>query len=175
MHTIKKIVVAVSVAFAAMGAAHAGQLAKSDVEFIRKAGEAGQLEVKASELAQQRATHPALKGYADEMIQAHLSVGRELTDLANRKGAPIPPTITKDQKSDLDDLAKEKTGMDFDKEYVSEVAVDAHKDAVKLFKNAASDAKDSDVRAFAAKTLPSLQAHLDHGQALAQELKRSAR
>lgn len=175
MHTIRKIVVAVSVAFAAMGAAHAGQLAKSDVEFIRKAGETGQLEVKASELAQQRATNPAVKSYADEMIQAHLSVGRELAELANRKGAPIPPSITKDQKSDLDDLAKEKTGMDFDNEYVSEVAVDAHKDAVKLFKNAASDAKDNDVRAFAARTLPSLQAHLDHGQALAQQLKQSGR
>jgi len=31
------------------------------------------------------------------------------------------------------------------------------------------------VRAFAARTLPSLQAHLDHGQALAQRLKQSGR
>lgn len=37
----------------------------------------------------------------------------------------------------------------------------AHRDTIDLFRKAAKEARDPDVRAFAAKTLPALQGHLD--------------
>lgn len=63
-------------------------------------------------------------------------------------------------------LAK-KTGRDFDKEFV-EMMVDDHKKDVKLFEKEAKDANDSDVRAFAASHLATLQAHLDQANSLSK-------
>ncbi|RYH29224.1 MAG: DUF4142 domain-containing protein, partial [Alcaligenaceae bacterium] len=39
-------------------------------------------------------------------------------------------------------------------------------DAVDLYEDAAEDAKDADIKAFAAKTLPTLKAQLEKGKAL---------
>lgn len=61
-------------------------------------------------------------------------------------------------------LAK-KSGAEFDQEYVK-MMIKEHKSDVKLFQKAASDAKDNDVRAFASRQLPALQAHLDQANSL---------
>jgi predicted outer membrane protein len=61
-------------------------------------------------------------------------------------------------------------GTDFDREYLA-LAVSAHEDEVKDFQKKSRDASDPDVRAFASKELPTLQAHLDRAQSLAQSMK----
>ena len=61
-------------------------------------------------------------------------------------------------------------GADFDREYLA-MAVSAHEDEVKDFQKKSRDASDPDVRAFAAKELPTLQSHLDRAQSLAQSMK----
>lgn len=66
-------------------------------------------------------------------------------------------------------LAK-MNGSDFDREYLA-LAVSAHEDEVKDFQKKSRDASDPDVRAFASKELPTLQAHLDRAQSLAQSMK----
>jgi putative membrane protein len=47
------------------------------------------------------------------------------------------------------------------------MGVSAHEDALRLFQKAARDAKDPDVKAFAAKALPTLAHHLQ----MAHDLK----
>jgi uncharacterized protein (DUF305 family) len=59
----------------------------------------------------------------------------------------------------------EKTGAEFDREYVS-LIVDHHKKDVKLFEKASNDAQDSEVRSFASEHLPALQAHLEQASSL---------
>jgi putative membrane protein len=49
------------------------------------------------------------------------------------------------------------------------MGVTAHEDTVKLFQKASADAKDPEVKAFATKTLPKLQHHLQ----MAQDLKKA--
>lgn len=61
-------------------------------------------------------------------------------------------------------------GSDFDREYLA-LAVSAHEDEVKDFQKKSRDASDPDVRAFAAKELPTLQSHLDRAQSLSQSMK----
>ena len=69
------------------------------------------------------------------------------------------------KKRTIEGLNK-RSGHDLDEEYADKIAVDAHEDAIDLFKDAADDAKDADIKVFAAKTLPTLQAHLEKGKAL---------
>lgn len=66
-------------------------------------------------------------------------------------------------------LAKEN-GADFDRDFIARM-VDDHEKDVKMFEKKASDANDPDVRAFAAKQLPTLRQHLSQAQNLAQNEK----
>ena len=62
-------------------------------------------------------------------------------------------------KSTLDDLNK-LSGAEFDKEYV-DAMVEDHEDDVAAFEDQSKNATDPDVKAFAAKTLPTLKKHLE--------------
>lgn len=55
------------------------------------------------------------------------------------------------------------SGNDFDKAYMKHM-VDDHKKDVSEFEKASRSAKDPEVKAFAAKTLPTLKAHLQQAQ-----------
>jgi predicted outer membrane protein len=66
-------------------------------------------------------------------------------------------------------LAK-MNGTDFDREYIA-LTVSAHEEQVKDFDKKSRDASDPDVRAFASRELPTLRAHLDRAQSLAQSMK----
>lgn len=52
-----------------------------------------------------------------------------------------------------------------------EKMVKDHEDAVDLFTKAAKKSDDAEVQAFAAKTLPKLQHHLDQAKAIKRALK----
>ncbi|AKQ55725.1 Predicted outer membrane protein [Bordetella hinzii] len=58
----------------------------------------------------------------------------------------------------------------FDEAYADSIAVSAHKDAVELFDKAAREAKDAEVKAFAARVLPQLKQHLAMGQELQRKV-----
>jgi putative membrane protein len=68
----------------------------------------------------------------------------------------IQPTVT--EKTMLESF-KAKSGVEFDREFREHVAKD-HDKAIKMFTKAAEHSDDADVKAFAAKNLASLQAHL---------------
>ncbi len=55
---------------------------------------------------------------------------------------------------------KKTTGTDFDKAYVSAMVND-HKETLRLMQEQAKDGKDADLKAFAVKTAPIVQSHLD--------------
>lgn len=150
---------------ALMHGAIAASLSEDDQGFLRKAGESGMLEIKASELAAQKSQHPEVKRFAEMMIKDHTAVDQELKALAESKGFQLPVELDGDKRDLMEEL-RQLDGPKFDEEYAEEVAVDAHKDAVDLFEDAADDADDPDVKAFAAKHLPALQNHLEMGKQL---------
>ncbi|MFZ6876620.1 DUF4142 domain-containing protein, partial [Undibacterium sp. Di27W] len=71
----------------------------------------------------------------------------------------IPDTPDAKQESTIKKLAT-LDGQKYDRQYAADIGVSAHKDAVALFKKASTSAQDPDVKAFATKTLPSLEHHL---------------
>jgi putative membrane protein len=66
-------------------------------------------------------------------------------------------------------LLDAKIGNSFDKAFIDGMVND-HKKAVAAFEKAANDSKDPDVKAFAAKTLPTLKSHLSMAEDLQQKL-----
>ncbi len=160
-----------SLAYAAdpMTSATGGNVASADRTFIQKAAIGGMTEVAASELAQQKATDPAVKDYAAHMVTDHTKANGELTTLAASKGVTVPGTMDKSHKSDVDKLAK-MSGGDFDKAYVKQMVSD-HKSTVSLFEKEQKSGKDGDLQAFAGKTLPTLQGHLQTIEGIKDNMK----
>ncbi|WP_354685977.1 DUF4142 domain-containing protein [Cupriavidus necator] len=142
-----------------------------DVEFMNKAAQAGQMEIEASNLAQNKAGSGAVKRFAGQMLQDHRAAAADLKRLASAKGVQLPTTPSQDDKKKLEALGA-LNGASFDKQYASEVGVKAHNEAVALFRKASAEARDTDVREFARKTLPTLEHHLEMAKTMASEVSR---
>ena len=93
------------------------------------------------------------------MITDHGKANDELKAIATAKNITLPDSVDSDHQKKMADLSK-KSGADFDKAYV-DAMVDGHKKTLDLMKDAAKNCKDADLKAFAAKTAPTVQMHLD--------------
>ena len=93
------------------------------------------------------------------MVKDHSKANDELMAIAKAKNITLPAAPDADHQKKLDDLSK-LSGKDFDKAYV-DAMVDGHKKTLDLMNMAAKDCKDSELKAFAAKTAPVVQMHLD--------------
>jgi len=98
------------------------------------------------------------------MITDHSKAGEELKSVAVKSGVTVPTTSSAEQKQAAQKLARLK-GADFDNAYAAQMVKD-HEGAVALFENEASSGSDADLKAFAGKTLPTLQEHLKMAKAL---------
>lgn len=157
------LVVACGSVFAAGNA----QLDKKDREFIEKAAAGGMLEVEVGNLAQQKARNGDVKSFGSTLATDHAAANNELKTLAQNKGVTLPTALPKKEQKMLDKLGKAK---DFDKDFTKD-AVKDHKHDIKDFEKASRNAKDADVKAFAAKALPTLQKHLQQAEDLEKAVK----
>ena len=148
----------------------AATLSHGDKKFLEEAAHAGHTEIDGSKLAQNKSSNSDVKSFADEMIKDHTRVGDELDQLAASKDVKVPTEPSLTQKAKLK-LLSEYSGANFDKHYAKEIGVSAHEDTVKLFRKAVKDAKDPDVKAFAEKTLPGLEHHLEMARTLASSVE----
>ncbi|MGF6817654.1 putative outer membrane protein [Paraburkholderia atlantica] len=65
-------------------------------------------------------------------------------------------------------------GNEFDAAYVEQVGVEAHQRAVDLFQQQSESGTDAQLKAAAAKALPTIKHHLEMAQQLAGKLKGSS-
>jgi len=135
-----------------------------DKGFLEKAAKSAQMEIQMGRLGQQHASSPAVKEFAQRLVQDHQKAQQELQTLASARGLEIKESNEKHH----DKLAK-KHGADFDKEFIKE-AVKEHRKDVKSFEKEAKKAKDPEVRAWAEQTLPVLQEHLQTAERLEKEI-----
>lgn len=133
-------------------------------DFAVKAANGGMMEVQLGEYASKNATDKSVKDFGAMMAKDHLKANDELKGLATSKNIALPATVGQDMTDMMNDLMK-KTGKDFDKDYMNSMVKD-HKDDIDMFQKAADDSKDSEVKAFAAKTLPILKKHLSDAEAI---------
>jgi putative membrane protein len=135
-----------------------------DKTFVQKATIGGLFEVQSSQLAQQKGQSDQIKQFAQMMIADHGKANQELTAAAQQKHLEQPSALDEKHAADLKKLEGAQ-GADFDKEY-AKAQLKAHKQAVGLFQKASQNCKDPDLKAWASKTLPTLQQHLEAAQKL---------
>lgn len=129
-----------------------------DLAFMNDAAPGNMAEVEMGKLAVKQGASKDVKQFGQKMIDDHTKAGQELMRVAEQKKVMLPPDVLPVHKESMAKLSK-LTGADFDREYVKAMVEDHEKD-VAAFDNAAKTGADADVKAFAMKTLPTLQMHL---------------
>lgn len=141
------------------------RVSRADAAFLKQAAQNGHAEVESSKLALEKAAHAQVRSFAQQMVDDHTKAGEELSALARSKGVEVSDEPSIVQKGKIKVLST-ADGANFDRRYARWMGVAAHKDTIKLFRKAATGAEDPDVKAFAEKTLPTLEHHLQMAQEL---------
>ena len=137
----------------------------ADRKFVMDAAGGGMAEVEMGQLAKEKGSSEAVKQFGQRMVDDHTKAGDQLKELASQKGVTVPQQLSPKDKATRDRLEK-LSGEQFDKAYMSDMVKDHTKDVAE-FKKESQSAKDSDVKDFAAKTLPTLEDHLREAKDLA--------
>src|SRR6476620_2416042 len=140
-----------------------------DSTFVTKAAIGGLAEVKLGQLAIMKASNGDVKSFGQQMADDHGKANVELKDLASKKGITLPTDVDAKHQATYDRLSK-LSGAEFDREYMKEMVSDHHED-VDEFRRESKSGSDSDVKAWAAKTLPTLEHHLQMAESTNAKVK----
>jgi putative membrane protein len=140
-------------------AASSSKVSSSDLKWMQTAARAGIAEVEAGKLAAAQGKRDDVRAFGKQMMEDHGKANEELKAIAARKGVTLPDKMDSTHIKEATKLSG-LNGDKFDKEYLSNAGVSDHTAAEKLFKKGSSDLKDPDLKAFAQKTLPTVQQHL---------------
>lgn len=134
-------------------------LTDTDETFVERAARANLTEVEFGELASQQATDPAVRAFAQQMIDEHTTAQNELKTIADKYDDVDWPTGMDEQHRQLRETLTSLTGYPFDSAYMVSQVMD-HENTRALFQNAVDDADEPEVKAYATKYLPHIEQHL---------------
>ncbi|MDM9644812.1 DUF4142 domain-containing protein [Rhizobium sp. S163] len=130
--------------------------------FVKVVASSNAFEIESSKIAEQKAKDGDVKEFARQMIADHTKAAEGLKKAAKIDGAE-PPLSPK--HAAMIETLKGASDQDFQPLYIEMQNV-AHMEAVSLFATYAKGGDDAAVKAFAGKTLPTLEMHKMHVQKL---------
>lgn len=133
--------------------------AVADITFAAKAAVGGMAEVALGKMAAAKGADKQVKDFGNMMVMDHGKANSELTGIAKTKSINLPAGLDAEHQAKSDSLSK-LSGKDFDMAYVNAM-IEGHKKTLALMQSEATNGKDADLKAFAAKTAPVVQTHLD--------------
>jgi putative membrane protein len=134
-----------------------GKMPTMAPEFVAHVARDGIAEVELGKLAVARGASADVKQFGQHMVDDHGKANGELKSLATAKNIPVPSDLTAEQKATKDTLSK-LSGADFDRAYMKAMVSD-HDKAVAKFRAFSEKGDDADLKKWAEKTLPTLEAH----------------
>jgi len=163
---VKKRLLAFAVcSLASFGIAHSMEPATaSDQGFVTQASSAGLSEIALGKMADARSGNVSIKQFGAMMVRDHGAANTELATIAESKGFTIPDSVSAEQdqrESSFESLLP----AEFDRKYLDAMVSD-HLQAIALFQQQSDAGADPELRAFAARTLPTLQNHLQTAKTL---------
>ena len=122
-------------------------------------------------MAEQRAANDKVRQFGSRMVQDHSKANEELRQIAAGKGLQLP-SAPGAQSQEMMAKMQKLSGAEFDRAYMDHMVKD-HKKDVAEFQKQAGSGTDPQLKAFAAKTLPTLQDHLKLAEATNSEVKKA--
>jgi putative membrane protein len=143
--------------------APSASLASQDRNFLERAAEGSNGEIAMGALVHAHASRAEVIAFGMMMVRDHSAANQHLAAIAAAKHIALPTSLGEHQQS-LDRIV-DLHGEDFDREF-ARVMLGDHQEATRLFRDEAQNGIDADLKAFAAATLPILEAHLQHAETL---------
>lgn len=130
---------------------------EEDSEFLVDAASGGMMEVEAGKLAINKASSPQVKEFGQRMVDEHSQANQKLMELAETKNITLPNSMSDKHQEKVDGLT-EASDADFDKEYMN-LMDESHMETIEMYEETSENANDTDIKAFATETLPTLRNH----------------
>ncbi|HTI61569.1 DUF4142 domain-containing protein [Mucilaginibacter sp.] len=137
-------------------------------DFIKEAIEGSSTEIKASEVAESKATNPRVRAFAKMMVTDHTAALEKLKKLKAKELVKGPDQPDQQDQKMIDSLSA-LSGDQFDKAYM-QAMVTGHEKAVDLFKEGEEDRTNA-VQTCARDLLPKIKDHLHSGKSILASLK----
>jgi putative membrane protein len=141
-----------------------GNMTSQDHSFVMDAAMGGMMEVELGRVAAAKGMSDAVKQFGQRMVDDHSQANSELMSLASSKGITLPTELDAKHRAEVTKFSA-MSGAELDREYTKMMVSDHRKD-VSEFEKESTRGTDADIKAFASKTLPTLQEHLRMAEAL---------
>lgn len=134
-------------------------------DFVMEAASSDMFEIESSKLAVERADEKT-KAFAQQMITDHQKTADELKQMVEGGNlqAAIPTSMMEAHQEQMEEL-QALQGDEFTNAYQA-AQEDVHEDAVDLFQRYGSEGDNAELKAWAAKTVPALEHHLQMAEQL---------
>jgi len=133
-------------------------VAEGDRAFVDTAASAGLAEVAITKHAMDKAASGDVKKLAEHLNKDHSQANQELARIASAKGIPVPVSPESEKRAEVEQVSA-LSGAELDRTVLTKLD-QSHRASIKLFEREASEGSDPELKAFAAKTLPTLREHL---------------
>lgn len=162
MSALKIMILPFSLLISQLGFAREERLTRksrnqTEARFLQTAATLRLLDWNEGMVASQRTDDPAIKKYAEMMLEDQRIISAELQALADSKQIALPVDLDTEAERSLNNL-KTKTGLQFDRKFLEKMIND-YESELRLFRRAISF-DDIDIRTFAFKYLSLIHAHL---------------
>jgi len=162
MKTILSVVVCCALwQLAALAQAGAGG-SMTDQDFVNLAAQTDMTEAHLGQLAQAQGESQAVKDLGQMLATDHTADYSQLGTIAMKAGLTVPKSVDAKHVKMIAPFEKLKGKM-FDRRY-AQTMVKGHQEAIAAYKKEASDGQNSDIKAYAQQTLPTLEKHLKAAQ-----------
>jgi putative membrane protein len=153
----------------------AGSLAKrggwTSASTVGYAAAAGAAEIREGELAVRKATTPAVRSFARQVVADHRALASDLKAVATKLSVVADTAdddvrdVTKKAADDIKDLTDKPAGHDWDEQYIDD-QIKGHKDVLDKLQDAAKNTTDPELRSALEKATGKVQEHLTKAQAI---------
>lgn len=140
-------------------------MGERDIVLARQMAGADLVMVSTGKVALTRARSGTVRKYAQLMVDTHGKLLAEAETLAKRKAVDLPGALDDRRRAAAGRVAATPV-EEFDRAYIAFVVAE-HREAVRLAKQVAAEARDPNLKALAAKAMPHVRKHLEIAEELA--------
>jgi putative membrane protein len=156
---------------AAAGVSYAASLSTVDRQFLVTVARMDMTEAHQGQMAASQATRADVKDYAKTVVDDDTASYADVSQLAAKTGVTIPKGINSGQNRTIVQLVHLK-GDRFDRQFAND-GVAADRQLLTAFQHEAKNGRDPDVKAYASKTIPTIQKHLQAAEKCARPVGRT--
>ena len=138
------------------------QGSQTEQQFVNQVAAENLMEVRLGQAAQQRATNPSVKQFAQRMVIDHTSMQKQWMAAAKKNGIDFKAEMSARHLQQAEQL-RPLTGAAFDRAYMT-LMVQNHQENVSTFQTQRNAAHTADIRQLVDVALPTLQEHLSTAQ-----------